>query len=65
MRYLVVNHVPFGKTGRPGRYVLGDMWLADLRAQAQAVADTGGRLIVAAPLMERLTRQESGSFNIV
>ena len=63
MRYLLINHVPFGRGSAPGTFRVGDMWLEDLRAQSQAIRDAGMELIVATPLMEKL--EHSGSFNSV
>lgn len=63
-RYLLVNHVPFGAADQPGRYRLGSLWLADLHAQAAALADVGGKLTVATPLVPQLTAKGSGSFEL-
>ena len=63
MRYLLVNHVPFGRGSTDGTFVVGDMWLEDLRAQAKAIRDAGMALVVATPLMEKLDLATSGSFN--
>ena len=49
MRYLLINHVPFGRGSSDGTYVVGDMWLEDLRAQARAINDAGMTLVVATP----------------
>lgn len=65
MRYLLVNHVPFFTSTRPGHVQMGDMWLEDLRAQAKAVADVGGQLIVAVPIADMSDAASSGSFNLV
>src|SRR5437762_4262414 len=64
-RYLLVSHVPFGRAKTPGRFVVGDLWLEDLRAQAAALADARMRLIVATPLMDDLDLVLAGSFNAV
>ncbi|MEO6437304.1 MAG: hypothetical protein ABIP55_16295, partial [Tepidisphaeraceae bacterium] len=63
MRYLLINHVPFGVGSSPGTFRVGDMWLEDLRAQAKAIRDAGLELVVATPLMEKL--EHSGSFNSI
>ena len=63
-RYLLINHVPFGKGPGPGLYRIGAMWLEDLRAQAKAWAPFG-RLTVATPLDEELSVEASGSFDLV
>ena len=65
MRYLLINHVPFGRGSAEGKYVVGDMWLEDLRAQARAVREAGMELVVATPLVEKLEMKGSGSFNVV
>ena len=65
MRYLLINHVPFGRGAADGRYVVGDMWLEDLRAQARAINEAGMRLVVATPLVEQLDLKQSGSFNAI
>ena len=69
MNYLLVNHVPLAYGRTRATYRVGDMWLEDLRAQARAVADAGGRLIVATPCVsaEQLAGggATSGSFNTV
>jgi glycosyltransferase involved in cell wall biosynthesis len=64
MRYLLVNHVPFGRGTTPGRLLIGDLWLEDLRVQARAIRPFG-TLRVAAPLVERLDAATSASFNVV
>ena len=63
MRYLLVNHIPIGRGTTPGSYVFGDMWLEDLRAQADALAGAGMRLTLAAPLVDQLAPMSGGSFN--
>lgn len=65
MRYLLINHVPFGRGSTAERYVVGDMWLEDLRAQARAIAEAGMTLIVATPMVEKLEMKGSGSFNLI
>jgi glycosyltransferase involved in cell wall biosynthesis len=65
MRYLLVNHVPFFRSTKPGHVQMGDMWLEDLRAQAKAISDVGGRLVVAVPLTDASEAATSGSFNLV
>jgi hypothetical protein len=37
MKYLLVNHVPFGRTTNTGAYEVGDMWLEDLRSECRAI----------------------------
>jgi glycosyltransferase involved in cell wall biosynthesis len=64
-RYLLVSHVPFGRTAQRGRFQIGDLWLEDLRAQSAAIRDAGMRLVVAAPLMDQLRLELCGSFNAV
>lgn len=71
MRYLLVNHVAFFKSNKPGHVLMGDMWLEDLRAQAEAIAGVGGQLSVAVPLDDSGAKRNgsgsnrSGSFNLV
>ncbi|HEY8665063.1 MAG TPA: glycosyltransferase [Tepidisphaeraceae bacterium] len=65
MNYLLVNHVPFGRSASPGTFLIGDMWLEDLRAQCRALRARGVNLIVATPLVEKLDNAASGSFNSV
>lgn len=65
MRYLLVNHVPLGRGQADGTYLVGDMWLEDLRAQAKAIREAGMELILATPLVEKLDLATSGSFNAV
>jgi glycosyltransferase involved in cell wall biosynthesis len=62
--YLMVNHVPFGKSECDDTFKVGDMWLEDLRAQKRAIGPHG-RLLVATPLHEHLAEEDSGSFNLV
>jgi glycosyltransferase involved in cell wall biosynthesis len=64
MNYLLVNHVPFGVSTAHDRYLVGDLWLEDLRAQAEAWSPYG-RLIVTVPYTAGLSPKESGSFNLV
>ncbi|NJO40478.1 MAG: glycosyltransferase [Cyanobacteria bacterium CRU_2_1] len=64
MNYLLINHVPFGQGSAPNRFLVGDMWLEDLRAQAKAWSSYG-RLGVAVPCLEHLPPEHSGSFNLV
>lgn len=64
MNYLLVNYVPLGKGSSPNRLLIGDMWLEDLRAQAKAWQPYG-RLGLASPLVNKLTLENSGSFNLV
>ncbi|MEX0885038.1 MAG: glycosyltransferase [Phycisphaeraceae bacterium] len=65
MRYLLINHVPVARSSIPGRISVGDLWLEDLRAQGQAVANAGGRLIAATPLVDTLQAHAGGSFHMV
>lgn len=65
VRYLLINHVPFGRGNAPGTFLVGDMWLEDLRAQADAIRDAGMELTVATPMVEQLDLKASGSFNAV
>jgi glycosyltransferase involved in cell wall biosynthesis len=65
MRYLLINHVPFGRGTSDGRYVVGDMWLEDLAAQARAIREAGMTLVVATPMVEKLQTKGSGSFNVI
>ena len=65
MTYLLINHVPFGRGSTPDRFVVGDMWLEDLRGQACAIAAAGMKLVVATPLVDKLDLAASGSFNAV
>jgi glycosyltransferase involved in cell wall biosynthesis len=64
MRYLLVNHVPFGRGSTPDRVQVGDLWLEDLRAQQKAIHPYG-QLLVASPLVDRLDTATSASFNVV
>ncbi|MEA2735302.1 MAG: hypothetical protein QOE14_1753 [Humisphaera sp.] len=65
MRYLLINHVPFGRGSADGKFAVGDMWLEDLRAQARAIREAGMTLVVATPMVEKLEGKGSGSFNLV
>lgn len=65
MVYLLINHVPFGAGNRPSQFCVGDLFLQDLRAQARAIQDTGGKLVVATPLVKQLDAMSGGSFNTV
>lgn len=62
-RYLLINHIPLGRGSTSTRYWIGDMWLEDLRAQANALASAGFQLVVATPLVDQLDLETSGSFN--
>ena len=62
-RYLLITHVPFGRGATAATYRLGDMWLEDLRAQRRALGGVCS-LLVAAPLLDHLDEQTSGSFNL-
>jgi glycosyltransferase involved in cell wall biosynthesis len=64
LRYLLVNHVAFGSAPTPGRLVVGDLWLSDLRAQVSALSRVA-RVTVAAPLLPVLDASASASFNVV
>lgn len=63
MNYLLINHVPFGKGPQPYEFMVGDLWLQDLRAQVKAVRAAGGRMAIAAPLVDNLDAGRSGSFH--
>src|SRR3954471_16746790 len=65
MQYLLINHVPLGRGSAADRFVVGDMWLEDLRAQARALTAAGMKLVVATPLVDKLELGPSGSFNPV
>jgi glycosyltransferase involved in cell wall biosynthesis len=65
LKYLLINHVPFGRGKSADTFVVGDMWLEDLRAQARAIDEAGMKLIVATPLVEKLENNMSGSFNSI
>ena len=64
-KYLLVSHVPFGRTAAPDRFLIGDLWLEDLRAQTASLREQGVRLVLAAPLMDELNVALTGSFNVV
>lgn len=64
MDYLLVNHIPVGVGSAPNRLLIGDLWLEDLRMQAQAWSPYG-RLIVTVPCTKNLQLESSGSFNLV
>ncbi len=63
--YLLVNHIPFGRAGDDQPYVAGEMWLHDLDAQIAALRAVGGRMLLASPIMTKLTSAQTGSFNTV
>jgi glycosyltransferase involved in cell wall biosynthesis len=65
MHYLLINHVPFGATDAPDRFRVGDLFLQDLCAQARAICEVGGTLVVATPLVRELNPMSGGSFNTV
>jgi glycosyltransferase involved in cell wall biosynthesis len=65
LNYLLINHVPFGRGKSADTFVVGDMWLEDLRAQARAINEAGMKLIVATPLVDKLQNNMSGSFNSI
>jgi glycosyltransferase involved in cell wall biosynthesis len=65
MRYLLVSHVPLGRAKTPGTFLIGDLWLEDLRAQTAALREQGVALILASPLMDELNTALTGSFNVV
>ena len=65
MRYLLINHVPFGSGTKPNQYRVGDLFLQDLRAQATAITSGGGKLIVATPCVADLNAMSGGSFNTI
>ena len=54
MKYLLINHVPFGAGNSPGTFRVGDLFLQDLCAQANAIRRAGGELIIATPLVQNL-----------
>lgn len=64
MDYLLVSHIPVGTGSAPDRLLIGDLWLEDLRAQAEAWSPYG-RLIVTVPQTANLSLASSGSFNLV
>lgn len=64
MDYLLVNHIPVGAGSKPNRLLIGDLWLEDLRMQAEAWS-SHGRLIVTVPCTKNLQLANSGSFNLV
>jgi hypothetical protein len=51
MNYVLVNHVPFAFTRSAAEVRTAPAMLADLRAQAAALAEAGLRLLVAAPVL--------------
>lgn len=65
MIYLLINHVPLGRSSSPDKFFVGDLFLQDLRAQARAIHGVGGRLIVATPCVDKLDPQAGGSFNSI
>lgn len=65
MNYLIINHIPFGKGLHPDTFMVGAMWLEDIRATVQAMQRVGLHLIIATPLFENLSIHQSGSFNLV
>jgi len=65
MNYLIINHIPFGKGAHPDTFVVGAMWLEDIRATVYAMRQVGLHLIIATPLFENLSITQSGSFNLV
>ena len=60
-----MNHVPFARGASRATFRVGDMWLEDLRAQARAVREAGGRLTVATPCVAAEAWTGGGSFNAV
>lgn len=64
MNYLLVNHVPIGRSTSPNRFVIGDMWLEDLLMQAKAWQPYG-KLALSVPCVDDLKVSSSGSFNLV
>jgi glycosyltransferase involved in cell wall biosynthesis len=52
VRYLLVNHLAFGRGSAPGLYTARDVWVEDLRAQQEAVSRAGMQLVVASPLTD-------------
>src|SRR5438093_3842295 len=65
MVYLLINHVPSGAGSAPDRFHVGDLFLQDLSAQARAITDLGGKLIVATSFVRGLDSMSGGSFNTV
>lgn len=65
MNYLIINHIPFGKSTHPDSFTVGAMWLEDIRATVHAMRQVGLHLIIATPLFEQLSVAQSGSFNLV
>jgi glycosyltransferase involved in cell wall biosynthesis len=61
MKYLLVNHLSFGRGSAAGRYVVSDMWLEDLRAQTQALRNAGMSLVVATPLVDKINASGSSA----
>jgi hypothetical protein len=64
MNYLLVNYVPFRKGSSPNRLIIGDMWLEYLRSQVNNWLPYG-RLRSASPWVNKVTLEDSGSFNLV
>jgi glycosyltransferase involved in cell wall biosynthesis len=62
--YLLINRVPVGKGSKNGTVVAGSMWLEDLRAEARAIDECGGRVTAALPLLDNLSVSKSGSFDL-
>src|SRR5207253_11326992 len=65
MKYLLVNHVPFGAGLSPSNYNVSDLFLQDLDAQSRAVRAVGGEMTVATPYAASLDAQAGGSFNAI
>jgi len=61
LKYLLINHLPFGRSATPGRFFVRDMWLEDLRAQVAALRAAGMEVTVAAPLVDVLAAQGSSA----
>jgi hypothetical protein len=62
---LLVHHVPFAPARSAASFRLPETALLDLRAQARALAERGGRLIVAAPLLSRSASPRNGESGLI
>ena len=52
MNYLLINHAPLARGRSRAAVRVAGGWLGELKAHARAAAEAGGRLIVAAPLID-------------